>query len=239
MSRIWSLAWYLTRDLFTSLLGVIPLALAVAFGMIAFEYGMDQAQFISVAGVGIGAICFVNTLLLAGRSGRASSYPLLGRLHHRAELLAALVLGGIGITVLLAIAITAANLAAQRLTLAWPSALWILPTWLVFWLFAAALALPLSILTSRQGSHLVGYVLVVGVLVANDQTSWLDSHRLSWMARLVSTILWPFGTLLSQASAGSHGRNYWIALAVTGACAFVLFSVAATLFMEKDLLWGE
>jgi Na+-transporting NADH:ubiquinone oxidoreductase subunit NqrB len=130
MNRIWTLAAFLIRDLFRSLAGTLSLAAALAFGIIAFEYGMDQPQFITVAGVGIGAICWMTTLLLGSRVNRATSYLLVARLHRRAELLGSLILSSLGITALLAILIGVGNLLTGRLTLDYPSALWILPTWL-------------------------------------------------------------------------------------------------------------
>jgi len=239
MSRTWALTVFLVQGLFGSLAGIVPLAAALAFGLIAFEYGMDQSQFVVVAGIGIGTICLLTTLLLEGRANRASSYPLVARLHHRAELLGAVVLGSLCITTVLASLITLTNLLTHRLTLDWPSALWLVPTWLAFWLFVAALSLLLSPLTSREGSHLVGYTLLVALLVASDRRAWLASHRQEWLVRVVTKILWPFSTLLSTASAASHGQSYWIALTLTLACAGVLFSLAATLFETKDLLWAE
>lgn len=239
MRRVWTLALYLTRDLFHSLAGLVPLAVALAFGLIAFEYGMDQAQFITVAGIGVSMICLLTTLLLASRANRASSYLLLARLPWRGELLTALVLASLGITTVLAILITGANLAAGRLSLDFPSALWILPTWLILWLLAATLALPLSALVGRHGSHLGGYVLVVALLVAHDQKAMLESRGLHWLARGVTTILWPISTLLARASAGVHDRPYWLVLALTFALAVVLYILAAQLFEDKDLLWTE
>jgi hypothetical protein len=239
MNRVWTLALYLIRDLFRSLSGIVPLAIALAFGLIAFEYGMDQAQFITVAGVGLGTICVLTTLLVASRANRASSYPLVARLHRRAELLAALIVSGLAITVVLAILITVANLLAGRLTLDFPSALWIAPTWLVLWLLAAALALPLSALVSRGGSHLLGYTLLTSVLLINDQKAMLRTRRLDWLVRAATAILWPIGTLLSQATAGSHGRSYVVALALTFTYAALLFALAVWSFEDKDLLWTE
>ena len=52
MTRIATLTSYLIRTLSRSLAGIVPIALALAFGIIAFEYGMDQAQFMTVAGIG-------------------------------------------------------------------------------------------------------------------------------------------------------------------------------------------
>jgi hypothetical protein len=224
MSRILTLTLFLARDLFRSLAGIVPLGAALAFGLIAFEYGMDQAQFITVAGVGIGSICLLTTLLLASRANRASSYPLLARLHRRSELLAAMVVAGLAITAALAILITVGNLLTGRLTLEWDSVLWILPTWLVLWLLAAALSLPLSALTNRGGSHVLGYVLLTCLLVLNDQKAWLQVRRLDWLVRSVTAVLWPVSTLLSRASA------------VYGA---LLFGLADQLFEDKDLLWSE
>ena len=239
MNRIWTLTLFLVRDLFLSLAGIAPLAAALAFGLIAFEYGMDQPQFITVAGIGIACICLWTTLLLAGRANRATSYPLVARLGQRAELLAALVLGGLGITALLAILITAANLLAGRLTLEFPSVLWILPTWLALWLLAATLALPLSALVGRDGSHLAGWVLFTALLIANDQKSRLQAYRLEWLTRAVTAILWPVNTLLTQASAGIHDRSFFLALGLTLTYAALLFGLAAQLFAGKDLLWTE
>ena len=81
MTRIATLTSYLIRTLSRSLAGIVPVALALAFGIIAFEYGMDQAQFVTVAGIGTSAICLVTALLLASRANRASSYLLVARLH--------------------------------------------------------------------------------------------------------------------------------------------------------------
>ena len=53
MNRVWTLSLFLIRDLFRSLAGIVPLAVGLGFGIIAFEYGMDQAQFITVAGIGM------------------------------------------------------------------------------------------------------------------------------------------------------------------------------------------
>jgi hypothetical protein len=207
MMRIWTLTLFLTRDLFRSLAGVVPLAAALAFGLIAFEYGMDQAQFTTVAGVGTGAICLLTGLLLASRANRASSYVLVARLPWRGELLVALVLGSLLITAALTLLITGGNLLAGRLTLEFPSVLWILPTWLPLWLLMAVLALPLSALAGQNGSEIVGWVLLTALLVANDQKARLQERGLDWLARGITAILWPVNTLLSQASAGSHGRS--------------------------------
>ena len=239
MTRVFTLAAFFTRDLFGSLMGIIPLGLSLAFALIAFEYGMDQAQFITVGGVGIGAICLVTTLLLASRANRGSSYLLVARLPQRVELLIALVLSGLGITSALAVLITAGNLVTDRLALDFPSALWILPTWLGLWLVAAALAMPLSQLVSRGGSHLAAYALLAGLLVANDRKAWLLSHGLDLAVRVVSLVLWPINTLMAQASAGSHGRSYFVALALILAYGGLLFGLAVVLFEDKDLLWTE
>jgi hypothetical protein len=239
MRRIRTLTRFLTGDLFRSLAGIVPLAAALVFGVIAFEYGMDQAQFITVAGVGFGTICLLTTLLLASRANRASSYLLLARLHSRTELLLSLAMGGLGITIFLAVLVTSANLLAGRLTLVLPSALWILPSWLVLWLLAVALALPLSALVGRAGSHLVGYVTLAVLLVANDQNAMLRSRDLDWLVRIVNTVLWPVNTLLARASAGSHDRLYFLSLVLTMAYALSLFILSAQLFADKDLLWTE
>ncbi|MFN2182729.1 MAG: hypothetical protein ACK2UU_02000 [Anaerolineae bacterium] len=239
MRRVIALTSFLIRDLSRSLAGVVPLALALAFGLIAFEYGMDQAQFITVAGIGMGAICLVTGLVLASRANRASSYLILARLRRRAELLAALVLCSLLITAALGLVVATVNLLADRLTLDFPSALWVLPTWLPLWLLAATLALPLSGLVERSGSHLFGYALLAGLLVANDRQAFLSSHGLVWLARLVDSILWPMSTLVGEASAGIHGREYLLAWGLTSAYALLLFLLATLLFGDKDLLWSE
>jgi hypothetical protein len=239
MNRIWTITLCLIRDLFLSLAGIVPLAAALAFGQIAFEYGMDQAQFITVAGLGTGGICLFTTLLLAGRANRAWSYLLLARLRSRGELLAGLVLGGLLVTGILSLLITAANLALGRLTLDFPSALWIVPTWLNLWLLAAALALALSSLTSRAGSHLAAYTLLTALLLANDRKAWLQFHGFVGLSRAVAAILWPVSTLLAQASNGLHDRTFFLALAGVLAYAVLVFGWSQQTFRTKDLLWTE
>jgi hypothetical protein len=239
MMRIWTITFCLIRDLFLSLAGIVPLAAALAFGQIAFEYGMDQPQFITVAGLGTGGICLLTTLLLAGRANRAWSYLLLARLRSRSELLVGLVLGGLLVTAVLSLLITAANLALGRLMLEFPSVLWILPTWLILWLLMAALALPLSSLAGRAGSHLAGYVLITALLFANDRKLWLQSHGFDGLSRVVTAILWPVGTLLSHASQGLHDGTYFLALAGVLAYALLLFAFGRRTFRTKDLLWAE
>jgi hypothetical protein len=239
MNRIGAVTLFYVRSLFRSLAGVVPLAAALAFGLIAFEYGMDQAQFITVAGVGTGALCLLTTLLLASRANRAWSYLLVARLKRRSELLAALILGSLGITTVLAFLITAVNLLSGRLSLDFPSALWTVPTWLALWLLAAALALPLSALVGRGGSHLVGWLLLAMLLVAYDQPIRLAALRLERVADAAAVVIWPVSTLLGQASAGHHGRSYFLALGLTLAYAAVLFVLAVEFFADKDLLWPE
>jgi hypothetical protein len=239
VSRIWTLTWFLVRELSRSPAGIVPLAAALAFGLIAFEYGMDQPQFISVAGVGTGAICLLTTLLLASRANRAWSYPLIARLKHRSELLAAIVLASMATTAVLSLFIGVGNLLAARLALDFPSALWILVTWPALWLLAAALALPLSPLTARAGSHLAGWVLLAALLVGQDQAARLRQRGLEWLTRAISVLLWPVTTLLSRASAGVHDRSYLLALGLTVAYAAVLFVLASEAFVDKDLLWPE
>ncbi|MDX9831511.1 MAG: hypothetical protein RBU35_14670 [Anaerolineae bacterium] len=239
MKRTWVVARFLARGLFLSLMGIVPIAAAVTFGLIAFEYGMDQAQFFTVAGLGTGTICLATALLLAARANHAWFYPLLARLSRRGELLAAIVLSSVGITALLALLIAVANLATGRLTLHMPSALWLLPTWLALWLLAAALALPLSSLTSRSGSHLALWALFAALLIVNDQKSTLLRGGPEWAVRLLTITFWPVTTLLSRASAGVHDLDYFLALLLVLGYALFLFVLAAYLFGNKDLLWAE
>lgn len=239
MRRVLALTWFLVSDLSRSLAGIVPLAGTLAFGLIAFEYGMDQPQFITVAGIGMGAICLATALVSASRANRASSFLLISRLHRRSELLAALVLGSFAITAVLTLVMALANLLAGRLTLDFPSSLWIIPTWLPLWLLAATLALPLSGLVERGGSHLAGYLLLAGLLIANDRKAFLARQGLSWLTKIVEAVLWPVNTLLAQASAGTHNLEYLLAWVFTGAYAVLLFGFAASLFADKDLLWSE
>lgn len=239
MTRVGTMTVFLVRNLFQSMTGIIPGALALTFGQIAFEYGMDQEQFITVAGLGTGFICLVTTLLLAHRANRAWSYLLLARLRYRVELLSALVLGGVLVTTALSLLITVANLALGRLTLNFPSALWIAPTWVILWLLAAALAIPLSGLASRGGWHLAGYMLLTALLIANDRQSWLRAHGFEAISKVIKAILWPVGTLLARASSGVHDRYFFLALAGTLACSLLLFELGRQTFRTKDLLWAE
>jgi len=239
VKRIVTLTLFLIRDLARSMAAIVPTAATLAFGIIAFEYGMDQAQFITVAGIGMGAICLVTGLVLASRANRASSYLFIVRLHRRSELLAALLLSSLWFMAALGLLMTVANLLARRLTLEWPSALWILPTWLPVWSLAATLALALSGLVGRSGSQLVGYVLFVGLLIGNDRQAFLIRHGMDWLAQAIAAILWPVSTLLQQASGGIHGTEYILAWALTCVYAILLFVLAAVLLKSKDLLWSE
>ena len=239
MRRTFTLTSFLIRDLSRSLAGIVPLASTLAFGLIAFEYGMDQPQFITVAGIGMGAISLATALVSASRANRAASFLLVARLHRRTELLAALVLNCFVITTTLSLIVTLANLLAGRLTLTFPSALWIVPTWLPIWLLAGALALPLSGLVGRGGSHFAGYLLLAGLLIANDRKAFLIRQGLNWLSRIVKAILWPVNTLLARASAGIHDWDYFLAWVLTCAYAILLFGLAASLFDDKDLLWSE
>jgi len=239
MSRVWVLTVFMLRDMFRSRVAVVPLGVTLAFALIAFEYGMDQRQFMTVAGVAMAALCLLNCLLLAGRANRGSTYLIAGRLPRRGELLAALVVSSVLLTVALALTTTVGNLVTGRLTLDFPSALWAVPTWLVLMLLAGALSLSLSPLTSRGGSHLAGWVLVAATLVVYDQRPRLRTHDLDWVARMVEVVAWPVSTLLSQASAGVHGRSYLLALGLTLAYAALLFFVAVEAFDDKDLIWAE
>jgi hypothetical protein len=239
MNRLGVLSIHLLRDLFLSMTGIVPLAAAVAFGLIAFEYGMDQAQFITVGGVGALAICFLTTQILASRSNRASTYLLLARLQRRAELLGSLMLASLSITLLLTVLIALGNLLTDRLTLELPSALWILPSWLPLLLMSASLGLVLSGLVSQNGSHLLGYILLAGLLVINDQSLVLAARGFSWLVEAVSTLLWPVSTLLAHASAGALDRVCFSAGALTLGYAVLLYLLAVVLFQRKDLLWSE
>lgn len=239
MTRVGILAWFMVRDLFRSWTGIVPLAGALAFGTIAFEYGMDQAQFVTVGGVGIGALCLLTTLLLANRADRAVYYPLVARLRHRHELLSATVVCSLSITTGLAVVIAGANLLLGRLQLAFPSLLWIGPTWFALWLLMASLALNLSGLVGRDGSHLVGYVAVVALLVGNDRKSWLASRGLDWLVQGLTALFWPVSSLLSKATSGIHDRTYFSALAITLLIGMLLYLLAAQMFEDKDLLWSE
>ncbi|MBN1135804.1 MAG: hypothetical protein JXM73_04420 [Anaerolineae bacterium] len=239
MKRIGVLSLFLIRDLFRSLAGLVPVAAGFTFYGIAFEYGMDQPQFVTVAGVGLGATCLLTALLLTGRANRASFYPFIARLPQRSELLAAVVIGSLAVTAIIALLMTEAALLQHKLSLDFPSVLWIIPTWLALWLLMAALALPLSSLASRDGSHMVGYMLITALLVANDRRAFLEEHRLRWLSRAVTATLWPIATLLSRASAGIHDRSYLLAMVLTVAYAGILFGLATALLKHKDLLWPE
>jgi hypothetical protein len=104
---------------------------------------------------------------------------------------------------------------------------------------AAALALPLSALVGRGGSHLAGYVLLTALLIANDRKTVLTGHGLNSLVQAVDATLWPVTTLLSQASAGTYNRTYLLAWALTLTYACLLFGLGASFFEDKDLLWSE
>ncbi len=77
------------------------------------------------------------------------------------------------------------------------------------------------------------------LLIVNDQKSTLLAGGPEWAVRLLTIIFWPVTTLLSQASAGVHDLDYFLALLLVLVYALFLFVLAAYLFSNKDLLWAE
>jgi hypothetical protein len=110
---------------------------------------------------------------------------------------------------------------------------------LPLWLLAGTVALLLSGLVERGGSHLVGYVLLVTLLIANDRKAFLIRQGMDWAAQGIDAIVWPVRTLLAQASNDIDGIEYVLAWALVCFYATLLFTLATVLFRSKDLLWSE
>lgn len=234
MSRVAILSLFLLRDLYRSLLGVAPPAVALALYWLTFYYPVNAGYFAAVGGADLVIVCLVTTLLVASRCNRATSYPMLARLRRRWELLAAVILCSVGVTAVLGIGFSLLAVGSQRVALTWAEVGSLAPRWLAVFALSAAIGLHLSRLVSRRGSHLATVLSLALLVIVSDSRVGLGQE---WAAPrdLAKALLLPVGQVMSGDSAALEP----VAAAWVVVYAAVLFLGATILFAGKDLLWAE
>lgn len=157
MRRVITLSLFLTRNLFRTLLGILPPALTLLVYRLTFTYRNqgDPDYFTAVGGLGLALVSIVTAFLVADRANRAAMYPLVARLPRRAELLAATVLSIVVIMLAMATLYTGCVIVFQNMSLTPIELMLIAPRWLVVFVFTATLGVLMSKLASRAGSHLI------------------------------------------------------------------------------------
>lgn len=239
MRRILPLAGFLSRELFRSLGGVLPVALTLIFHRVFFLYGGDARYLGSVGGVSMAVVCLLTTLLVADRANRAALYPLLARLPGRWMMLAAVTLASFLLTLLLSTLFVAVIVLSGSVPLAAPEAGSLFPRWLVLDLFAIALALHLSKLVSYRGSNLVTYAVLVLALATFEREPAPFPIAPDWVTGLLDLLIRPpFGTAIVEPGLFSAPRDLpaiFLTLTYTG----LLFALAVWLYARKDLLASE
>lgn len=237
MSRILTLAWFITKDFFRSWQSFVPLALALTFYGVAFQYGVTPAYFAAVTPGAMIVVAIVTVLLLAGRFNRAASFPFIARLRQRSELLLAVVLTALAITIVLTGLITGMALWQNKFTTPLLRREWLLLIliWPCLYLFAGFFGLLLTNLTSRGSSHIVTYALIAALAAVYDYQFELTQAHQTFLLALWQRLLDPFSATLTPFSSANLLQA---ALLVLG-YALVCFIIADWLFARKDLVWSE
>ena len=219
MRRIFTLAWFIAKDFFRSWQSFVPLTLTLTFYGLAFQYGATPAYFAAVTPVAMIVITIVTVLLLAGRCNRAASYPLIARLRARSEMLLAVVLTALALTLVLTTLVTGMALWQDKFTTPLTGREWVL----------------LTNLTSRGSSHIMVYALIAALAAVYDYQFELTQAGQNFLLAVWRRILDPFSITLTPFSSANLLQG---ALLVLG-YAFLCFIVADWLFARKDLVWSE
>ena len=236
-NRVLVLSLFLTRTLFRTLLGVLPPVLTLLLYRLTFTYRHqgDPAYLTAVGGLGLACVGVVTALLVADRANRAALYPLIARLPHRAELLAAVAVSTVLITIGMAILYVSLVLGLQHMTLTPEQLLPIVPRWLVVFVFAATLGLMMGRLASRRGSHVVVFTVLGLMALSREQLRFLNVGESAWLVEAAELVARP----VTDSLTANDAFQILPALAVTGLYAIALFALAVGLFRGKDLIWTE
>lgn len=237
MRRIFTLAWFIAKDFFRSWQSFVPLTLTLTFYGLAFQYGATPAYFAAVTPVAMIVITIVTVLLLAGRCNRAASYPLIARLRARAEMLLAVVLTALALTLVLTALITGMALWQNKFITPLTGREWALLAliWPCLFLCAGFFGLLLTNLTSRGSSHIMVYALIAALAAVYDYQFELTQAGQNFLLAVWRRILDPFSITLTPFSSANLLQG---ALLVLG-YAFLCFIVADWIFARKDLVWSE
>ncbi len=237
MRRSLTLAWFLTKDFLRSWHSFAPLALALTFYALAFQYGATPAYFAAVTPAAVTVITVLTLLLLAGRLNRAATYPFAARLRYRSEFLVALVLTTLAIAFVVTGLIVGMALWQGRLLTPLRVQEWLLlvALWPVLYLFGALFGLLLTNLTSRAGSHIFFYALIAAFAAVYDYQFELAQANRTILLDIWSRLLQPFASALTPFSSANLLQAVLLVLGYSLAC----FIVADWLFARKDLTWTE
>jgi len=238
MRRVVTLSLFLTRNLFRTLLGVLPPALTLLVYRLTFTYRNqgDPDYFTAVGGLGLALVSVVTAFLVADRANRAAMYPLVARLPRRAELLAATVLSIVMIMLAMAALYTGCVILFQNMSLTPIELILIAPRWLVVFVFAATLGMMMSKLASRAGSHLFVWGLLGGMAFLRERVILFDVP--AFLTDSVELIVRPITHTLTT-TLEPFSIQILPALMLTLLYAGGLFALAVWLFRHKDLLWLE
>ncbi len=231
MNRIGTLTLFLLTDFSRSLLVFVPPGITLALYRVFFLYGSDVPYFASVGAIILSLVCLATIILLTNNANRASTYALLARVPHRGELVAALALAALFVTVVMALFFTATVWLGRSVPLTPLDLLAIAPRWLICFLFITAFGLHLSKLISLRASNLFAYAILILTLVSYQRLEYPESGLLDSIQRLITTVLGPVTAALLEGSPSG--------LFVTFLYAIFLYSAAVWLFEHKDLLWAE
>lgn len=239
MRRTIILARFQLRELVRSLAIVGPAAVTVGLYWIFFEFPGDADYFAATGGFVLLVAALVTTLLLAGQANRASNTMVMVRLPRRAELLGAIVASTLVVAASMGALFTALALGQARVVVTPVQMALIAPRWLVLVTLSAAVALHLSRLVSRGGSHLIAFGLLALFATIFEQEGVLLRGGLAWLARAVLAISDPVMAALREPAMPASLTSYASNLLLMGAYAAGLFALAAWLFRRKDLLWAD
>ncbi len=238
MSRIVTLSLFLMRDLFRSLQGAVPPVLTLALYGLTRTDRLQVNYLVTMGGASLAFVCFITALLIANRASRASSYPFLARVPHRAEFLAAIILSALLVTAAMAVLFAVLALGFSQVTLTRYEIATLSMRWAGLFLLAACLGLDVVKLASRGGS----YLLVIGLVAAMATLSELRvllPPDLDWLVGAVAVLVSPIRTVLTGPVQVLTIEEMAVPLLQTIGYAGILFILAAALFWRKDLLWAE
>lgn len=239
MSRVVILARFQLRELVRSLAIAAPAAITVALYWVLFQFPGDADYFAATGGFVLMVAALVSTLLLAAQANRATNTVAVVRLPRRAELLAALVVSALAVGAAMAALFTVLALGQARVVVTPVQLAVIAPRWLVLVTLSAAVALHLSRLVSRRGSHLLALGLLALAATVIEQEGMLLRSSLAGLARAVLAIVEPVLAMLRAPALPSSAAVYASNLLVLAGYATGLFVLASLLFRRKDLLWAD
>ena len=180
-------------------------------------------------------ITIVTVLLLAGRCNRAASYPLIARLRARSEMLLAVVLTALALTLVLTTLVTGMALWQDKFTTPLTGREWVLLALIWPCLFLCAGFFGLLLWLGWAMEAFGNYALIAALAAVYDYQFELTQAGQNFLLAVWRRILDPFSITLTPFSSANLLQG---ALLVLG-YAFLCFIVADWLFARKDLVWSE